>query len=142
MKTAPQRGAAKKPQQTPRPGVEPGDELYFHHAGQPVSGRVLCHGEHGCTIDHDGEHRKVYWSDVLGHKRRAQKKFEVVDEGEDGAIVKDGTGKSRFVAGPVPKPAPKKPGAKPKDMEELERHVREAAPIAKALPAGRVLFFF
>lgn len=136
------QGKPTKQQQTPRPGVEPGDEVFFHHEGQPASGRVLCHGAHGCTIDHAGEQRRVYWSDVLGHKTRARKKFDVVDRGEDGAIVRDGSGKQRFVAGEVPEPEAPKPDASKQDMDDLERHVREAAPMAKALPAGRVLFFF
>lgn len=131
-----------KPKQTPRPGVEPGDEVFFHHEGQPTSGRVVCHGAHGCTIDHSGEKRRVYWSDVLGHKRRAQKQFEVLDRGDDGAIVRDKSGKARFVAGAVPEPDTR-PDETEDDVSVVRQVVQECAPLKKSLPAGRpVLLFF
>ena len=131
-----------KPKQTPRPGVEPGDEVFFHHEGQPSSGRVVCHGAHGCTIDHSGEKRRVYWSDVLGHKRRAQKQFEVLDRGDDGAIVRDQSGRARFVSGAVPEPDTR-PDETEDDVSVVRQAVQECAPLKKSLPAGRpVLLFF
>lgn len=79
------------------PGVEVGDELYFHHAGEPRSGRVLAHGQHGCTLEHEGEPHKIKWEHVLGHKKRASQHYSVVDQGEDGMIVEDENGNRRFI---------------------------------------------
>lgn len=131
----------KRQKQTPRPGVEPGDDVFFHHEGQPTSGRVVCHGAHGCTIDHGGEKRRVYWSDVLGHKARAQKQFEVLDRGDDGVIVRDQSGKRRFVAGEVPEPDTR-PDESPGDVSEVRRAVKECAPLKKSLPAGAPVMLF
>lgn len=84
----------------PRPGVEVGDHLYVHHKGQPCSGMVKAHGRHGVTVDVDGQQHQVRWDKVLGHKKRAPQKYAVVDQGEDGMLVEDGTGRRRFVATP------------------------------------------
>ena len=133
----------KKPakrKQTPRPGVEPGDEVFFHHDGQPSHGRVLCHGAHGCTIDHGGQQRRVYWSDVLGHKARANKQFEVLDRGDDGAIVRDQSGRTRFVAGDVPEPDTR-PDETADDVSVVRQAVEKCAPLKKSLSAGRVVLF-
>lgn len=81
-------------------GVDIGDELYFHHAGEPRSGRVVAHGKHGCTLDCDGKHHPVKWDRVLGHKKRASQHYSVVDQGEDGMIVEDASGKKRFISVP------------------------------------------
>ena len=35
------------------------DEVYFHHRGVPKSGKVLCTGKHGCTVDCGGEQHFV-----------------------------------------------------------------------------------
>lgn len=93
---------APKPQKEPepKPGVEVGDHLYVHHKGQPHTGQVKAHGRHGVTVDIEGEHHKVKWEHVLGHKKRALQRYEVVDQGEDGMLVKDGTGQRRFIATP------------------------------------------
>lgn len=77
-----------------------GDEVYFHKAGQPVSGKVLAAGRHGCTIDHGGKQHKVKWEHLVGHKKRAPQRYTVVEEGEDGLIVADGTGRKRYVGIP------------------------------------------
>ena len=91
-----------KPQKEPeaKPGVEVGDHLYVHHKGQPHTGQVKAHGRHGVTVDIEGEHHKVKWEHVLGHKSRALQRYEVVDQGEDGMLVKDGAGRRRFIATP------------------------------------------
>lgn len=90
-----------KPQQQkepePRGDVEVGDCLYVHHRGQPCTGVVKAHGRHGVTVDVGGEHHKVKWDKVLGHKTRTAKRYNVVDHGEDGMLVDDGTGRRRFV---------------------------------------------
>lgn len=77
-----------------------GDEVYFHKAGQPVAGKVLCSGKHGCTVEHEKKLHKVKWEHVLGHKKKAVRRYHVEDEGEDGMIVRDDTGRRHFVGVP------------------------------------------
>lgn len=76
------------------------DEVYFHHRGVPKSGKVLCTGKHGCTVDCGGEQHKLKWEHLAGHKKRAPQRYTVVEEGEDGLIVQDASGKRRFVSIP------------------------------------------
>lgn len=77
-----------------------GDEVYFTRAGQPVVGKVAAFGKHGCTVEHGGKRHQVKWEHVLGHKKRAVQRYHVADEGEDGMIVRDGSGRHHFVAIP------------------------------------------
>jgi predicted ABC-type ATPase len=91
---------AQRPEPEPKPGVEVDDELYVHHAGQPCTGRVVCHGKHGVTVDIGGQHHPVRWDRVLGHKRRAALHGDVIDQGEDGMIVQDTRGRRRFISVP------------------------------------------
>lgn len=88
-----------KPQQQPEPrgDVEVGDHLYVHHGGQPCTGRVVCHGRHGVTVEVDGQQHRVKWDKVLGHKQRVPMKFEVLEHGEDGMLVRDHRGRQRFI---------------------------------------------
>ena len=90
----------KKKEPEPKPDVMPGDEVYFHHKTGPQSGKVKAVGKHGATIHHKGEHHKVKWEHVLGHKTRKAQAYKVEDEGEDGMIVKDAAGKRRYLAVP------------------------------------------
>lgn len=76
------------------------DEVYFHHRGEPKSGKVLCAGKHGCTVDCGGEQHKLKWEHLAGHKKRAPQRYTVVEEGEDGLIVQDASGKRRLVSIP------------------------------------------
>lgn len=76
------------------------DEVYFHHKGVPKSGKVLCAGKHGCTVDAGGEQHKLKWEHLAGHKKRAPQRYKVVEEGEDGIIVEDGNGLRRLVSIP------------------------------------------
>lgn len=87
----------KKQEPQPKPDVIVGDEVYFHHEKKPCTGRVLSTGRHGVTVHHDGSQKRVRWEHVLGHKKRQQQKFTVLDEGEDGMIVQDERGQSRYV---------------------------------------------
>lgn len=94
-----------KPQQRaqqaePNPGVAVGDELYVHHRGQPHTCRVVCHGQHGLTGEIDGQHHKIGWDKVLGHKKRAMQRYAILDEGEDGMILQDHAGNRRYIATP------------------------------------------
>ena len=77
-----------------------GDDVYFHKAGKPVSGKVLCAGKHGCTVEHEGAQHKLKWENVAGHKKRAPMRYKVVEEGEDGIIVEDDNGNRRLVSIP------------------------------------------
>jgi hypothetical protein len=78
----------------------PGDEVYFHKAGTPVSGKVVAVGQHGCTVEHGGGHHRVKWEHIAGHKKRAVQRYRVLEEGADGMIVADNTGNRRFVGIP------------------------------------------
>jgi hypothetical protein len=77
------------------------DEVFFHKAGQPVSGKVLAAGRHGCTVEHGGKPHKVRWEHIAGHKKRAPLNYSVVEEGEDGMIVQDQHGKRRLARIPA-----------------------------------------
>lgn len=74
-----------------------GDEVYFHLNGEPVAGSVVAVGKHGCTIKHKEKHHKIKWSGIAGHKKRSQQRYTVVEQGEDGMIVADSSGKKRYV---------------------------------------------
>lgn len=75
----------------------PGDEVFFHHLGQPKVGKVLCAGRHGCTVDHEGERHQLKWEHVAGHKSRVQQNYKVVHDGEDGVIVENEHGHRRLL---------------------------------------------
>lgn len=77
-----------------------GDEVYFRHAQGPASGRVLCTGKHGMTVECNGGRRQVRWEHLLGHKKRNIQRLHVVDKGEDGLIVRDSAGKHHYVGVP------------------------------------------
>lgn len=87
----------RKPGEQPRRDVEEGDHIYVRSAGSPCAGRVLCHGRHGVTVDVGGKQQRVKWGDVLGHKQRVPMRFEVLEQGEDGMLVRDGRGRQRFI---------------------------------------------
>ena len=90
----------QRQQRAAGPKANAGDEVFFHKAGQPVSGRVLCSGKHGCTIEHEGKQHKVKWEHVAGHKKRAIQRYRVLEQGEDGLIVQDGNGARRYIGIP------------------------------------------
>ena len=105
----------------PNRNVVDGDVVYFRHAEHgPLSGRVVCCGEHGVTIEHEtGEdgHHKVLWSDVLGHKERRVRKLTLLERGEDGGIATDEDGNRVFVEGELPE-----------DEDPLNKSEADAAP--------------
>lgn len=92
---------------TPRANID--DEVFFHHREGPRSGKVVATGRHGCTVKHKGEHHKVRWEHLAGHKKRAQQRYTVLEKGEDGLIVQDQRGAKRYVGIP--------PEAKPERLE-------------------------
>lgn len=78
----------------------PGDEIFFHHRGQPKAGKVLAAGAHGCTV-HDGEkEHKLKYEHIAGFKKRQPQRYHVVDQGEDGLIVQDANKRRRYVGIP------------------------------------------
>jgi len=85
--------------------VSKGDSVYFQSKHGPKSGVVLSHGEHGLSVDSDGQTHKVYWKHLLGHKQRLQHKMSLVEKGEDGAIVKNEKGDHSYIAGEMPEAA-------------------------------------
>lgn len=105
--------AAKKAPEK-KPGVAVGDQIYFQHDDGPCHGAVLSCGAHGITVDHDGAHRQVRWEHILGHRKRAQKNYRILDKGEDGSIAVDDDGNRVFLAGEIPEDD---------DMETLEKSV-------------------
>lgn len=80
-----------------------GDVIYYNHPDHgALSGSVISVGQHGCQVD--GEHgvHPVKWESLLGHKVRSERKFTLVESGEDGSIALDENGKRVFIAGQLP----------------------------------------
>ena len=102
-----------------------GDEVYYRHPQHGVThGKVIAHGQHGATCRHgDGQAHQVLWSDLLGHRKRRERAFTVVDRGEDGAIVADERGQHHFLAGDLPA-----------DEAEEDETTAPPDPLAKAQP--------
>lgn len=75
----------------------PGDVVFFHHKGEPKTGKVLCSGRHGCTVDSAGEQHKLKWHHIAGHKTRIRPEYKVVEQGDDGMIIENKHGQRRFV---------------------------------------------
>lgn len=86
------------------PGIERGDHVYVRHAVRgPIAIKVLSHGRDGLVGECDqGRRHKVDWPDFLGTKARVLKRFSVVDQGADGAILEDERGARRYVEGELP----------------------------------------
>ena len=134
---------AKAPKQTPKPGVEVGDHVYFKLGDQHTHGKVVCHGAHGCHVDHEGGRSRVYWSDILGHKEHSAKAARVVDKGADGFLMEDDKGRRRFVAGELPEPEPEPREDTAADHAELISTIHRNTPMTKSIPMpdGRIVFF-
>lgn len=114
--------------------AHPGDHIYFHHdeAG-PMSGRVVCCGAAGATVaTEDGEHHKVHWHKMLGHKQRAERSARIIDEGEDGSICEDETGKRFYLHGSRPNPEEPEP-AEEGDDDDGEPDNEEPEDMTKSL---------
>lgn len=77
------------------------DEVYFYHAGEPVSGRVVCAGKTGCTVESKGKQHKLKWDKIVGFKKRAEQRYRILEEGEDGCIVENQHGKRKFLRIPA-----------------------------------------
>lgn len=90
----------QRQQEAAVPSALAGDEVFFTKGGGPVSGKVLCSGKHGCTVEHGGERHKVRHEHILGFKKRAVQRYRVLEQGVDGLVVADATGKRRYVGIP------------------------------------------
>ncbi|HKT52858.1 MAG TPA: zeta toxin family protein [Caulobacteraceae bacterium] len=85
-----------------RPHCERGDEVYFHHEGNPFVGKVLSRGEHGATLElKSGTRHQMRWENYLGHRSRVQPQLSVVDQGEDGFVARAPGGRPRYVHDPL-----------------------------------------
>ena len=94
--------------QDARHGIEVGDHVYVHHADRgAMAVKVLGCGRDGFTgrCDRKQRHQLGYGS-YVGHKARSTPAYAVVDQGADGALVEDGHGKRRYLAGHAAPPAP------------------------------------
>jgi len=140
--SSPSKRAGSPAKQARKPGVEVGDHVYFKLGDQHTHGKVVCHGEHGCHIDHDGGRSRVYWSDVLGHRSRSAKSAKVIDQGDDGFLMEDDKGRRRFVAGELPEQEPERREDTPGDHAAIAESIKQATPMTKSIlpPDGRIVF--
>jgi hypothetical protein len=83
----------------PQRDVVPGDHVFYHHPQLgSQTGQVYAVGKDGFRArTADGGNHEVGWSGFLGHKLRRQRKFTLVDRGEDGALCTDEDGKPVFL---------------------------------------------
>lgn len=85
--------------------VRPLDEVYFaNQDGTPIHGVIAAVGKHGATIDVPGEdgakaEHKVRFDRIIGHRKRAERRLKIIDQGEDGAVCEDETGARVFIRG-------------------------------------------
>lgn len=89
--------AQPKTEEPVNPGVIAGDEVFFHAGTEHQSGKVLCCGKHGATIQAGEQQHKVKWDRILGHKKRAKQRYVVIEEGEDGYMIEDANGSRRYL---------------------------------------------
>lgn len=95
--------------QTPPPhrALHPGDSVYFaDQHDQAQHGLVASVGKHGVMIDAQDDNgkttsHKVLHGKIIGHRKRAERKFVLLDKGEDGSIAVDEQGKRVFLRGNV-----------------------------------------
>jgi hypothetical protein len=90
------------------PDLSRGDEVYARHPTMgAVRVKVLASGKDGFQgTDEAGNRVKVRHSEYLGHKARQLHTYRVIDEGADGTLVEDATGRRRFLQGELPGGAP------------------------------------
>lgn len=133
-----------KPQQAnDGPRAHPGDEVYFRHAEHgPMSGKVLAAGAHGCTVKcPKGQNHKVRWSDLHGHKQRAERHAKIIEQGEDGSICETEDGKRFYLAGDMPKDEPEQDPVEKmtKALRTVMRDLRRRKP-SEELMTKTILF--
>lgn len=148
----------EKPAKRPKgaEGVDLGDSVYVRHPKRgAIAVSVTGLGKDGFTGRCDqGEKHRVPWDGYLGHKARLLHRYELLEQGSDGALVKDGTGRQRFIAGmEMPEPeekAAREAAAIAQDdpivggLDELEKPLKKALTEARPMlpmfpPNARVL---
>lgn len=97
MKPGAARAPAAGAEPVANPDVMPKDHVFFRHPKGPHAGEVTATGKHGITVTHEGKPHRVKWEHVLGHKTRAPQTYDVLEEGEDGLLVKDAAGKRKYM---------------------------------------------
>lgn len=110
----PSAAPVKRKELKPVEGLEIGDHVYAKTDVGLQAVRVLARGRDGFTAECEQKKRhKLPWESYLGHRSRMLQNYEVVDQGADGAILEDGRGRRRYLAGEMPEPS----AAKPKPAE-------------------------
>lgn len=89
-------------------GVGVDDHVFYTHPVHGItSGRVMAHGKDGFAVEHTSGRVNVGWDSLLGHKRRAERSFTVIERGEGGSIVKDdASGQRHYLSGEIPDDEP------------------------------------
>lgn len=140
------RKAATPPKPAKRPkgaeGIDVGDAVYVRHPKRgAISVSVSGVGRDGFTARCDeGKRHQIPFDAFLGHKARMLHRYELVEQGADGALVKDATGRQRFVAGlemPEPEPPKADPAASATDdpiMCGMDRLKKAEAPAMSLMP--------
>lgn len=77
-----------------------GDFVFFYVDGVPASGEVLCTGRSGMKVatDESPDGIDVPWSEFAAIKQRGPTDYEILEDGEDGMIVRDHKGYPRFIS--------------------------------------------
>jgi hypothetical protein len=96
------------------PDLVPGDWVYVQHPKRgPIALRVTAVGKDGFRgRTSAGEKFGVPHADYLGHKARGLNRYNVVDQGADGAIVADHRGGRRYLEGDLATVTPPADGAR------------------------------
>lgn len=121
MAAAPKRATAKPEAGAGKPNgdVWPGDSVYIKHpklGHMPVD--VLAVGKDGFTGRcAAGKRHGCGWDVYVGHRARMHRICDLVDEGADGAIVRDELGRTHYIAGGLPE-EPEEP-ADPKQDDPI-----------------------
>lgn len=107
---------ALHPTQTPHRALHPGDSVYFtDQHDQAQHGLVAAVGKHGVMIDAQDDTgkttgHKVLHDKVIGHRKRAERKFVLIDKGEDGSLCVDEQGRRVFIRGDISDHTREQPG--------------------------------
>lgn len=141
----------KKPARPAKPhparaGCDVGDEVYARHRKHgALALRITGAGEDGFTARcAKGKRHRLPWDSYLGHRQRVAHRYDVVEHGADGALVRDRKGRTRFLAGleapPEPAPTPAPPNDDP-ILGGLDRlkPLRKAEPMMPDFPARLLL---
>jgi predicted ABC-type ATPase len=141
---------ASKPKADAAPDVVRGDVVFARHPIRgPISLRVTAAGKDGFRgVCDQGAKHGVPYADYLGHKARAASRYDVVEEGADGSILRDASGATRFMQGGIPASAaptapnkPEVPGGKDDPLLDGLGDITKALldmPEAR-IPAGAML---